>query len=193
MDQPWWVPAVQWTIWGIVMTVVMGWVAKSRLKTRSPSDLQQLIHPPSTLIIGVVVFLFFAGIAIVSNVFPNKTVTWWTTTIFVGFALLSIPMVADYFLARHHVSEEGLSYGRLTGRRGYLKWSDLSRVEYAPVMKWFRLETRSGDVARISAMLIGLPEFARLLLAHAPPQAIDAETFPILQATADGHPPAVWS
>jgi hypothetical protein len=72
MGQPWWVPAVQWTIWGIVMTVVMGWVAKSRLKTRSPSDLQQLIHPPSTLIIGVVVFLFFAGIAIVSNVFPKN-------------------------------------------------------------------------------------------------------------------------
>jgi len=152
-----------------------------------------LVHPPSTLIIGVVVFLFFAGIAIISNVFPNKTVTWWTTAGFVGFALLSLPLVADYFLGHHQLSEEGLSYGRLTGRRGYLKWTDLHRVKYAPTMKWFRLETQSGDVARISAMLIGLPGFARLLLSHAPPHAIDAKTLPILQATADGNPPSVWN
>ena len=102
-------------------------------------------------------------------------------------------MVADYCLGHHHLSEEGLSYGRLTGRRGYLRWADLRRVKYAPAMKWFRLETQSGDVARISAMLIGLPEFARLLLAHAPPHAIDGETLVILQATADGNPPSVWS
>jgi hypothetical protein len=175
------------------MALVMGWVARSRVKARPHSDPRRLVHPPSTLIIGIVVFLFFAGIAIISNVFPNKTVTWWTTTIFVGFALLSLPIVADYFLARHDVSEEGLSYGRLTGQRGYLKWSDLHRVKSAPVMKWFRLETQSGDVARISAMLRGLPEFARLLLARTPPHAIDAETLSILQATADGNPPPVWN
>jgi hypothetical protein len=169
----------------------MGWVAGSRFKTRPHPDSRRLVHPPSTLIIGVVVFLCFAGIAIISNVFPNKTVTWWTTAVFVGFALLSLPMVADYFLGHHHLSEEGLSYGRLTGRRGYLRWADLRRVKYAPAMKWFRLETQSGDVARISAMLIGLPEFARLLLSHAPPHAIDGETLVILQATADGNPPSV--
>ncbi len=76
MDQPWWGTVVQWTVWGIVMTLVMGWVARSRLKTRPHPDSRRLVHPPSTLIIGVVVFLFFAGIAIISNVFPNKTVTW---------------------------------------------------------------------------------------------------------------------
>jgi len=42
-------------------------------------------------------------------------------------------------------------------------------------------------------MLIGLPEFGRLLLSHAPPQVIDAKTLLILQATADGNPPSVWS
>src|SRR4029077_8628375 len=138
-------------------------------------------------------FLFFAGIAIISNVFPNRTVTWWTTAVFVGFALLSLAMVAAYFLGHHQVSGEGLSYGGLTGRRGYLKWADLRRVRYAPTMKWFRLETQSGDVARISVILIGFPEFARLLLSHAPPDAIDAETRLTLQATADGNPPSVWS
>jgi hypothetical protein len=117
----------------------------------------------------------------------------WTTAIFTGFALLSLPLIADDFLARHEVCEEGLSYSRLTGRRGYLKWSEPRRVRYAPAMKWFGLETASGDVARISAMLVGLPEFASLLLAHAPSQAIEADTSPILRATAAGQPPPVWN
>jgi hypothetical protein len=60
-------------------------------------------------------------------------------------------------------------------------------------MKWFRLERQTGKVARISAMLIGLPEFARVLLAHTPPGVIDAETLPILEATAALSPPSVWS
>ncbi len=192
MSQPWWAAAVQWAIWGVLMAVVMGWVARSRLKTRPRSDARRLAHPPSTLVIGLVTFVFFAGIAIISNVYANRTTTWWTTAIFVGFALLAVPMILDYFLARHEVSEDGLSYGRLSGPRGYLGWSELRRVRYAPVMKWFRLETRSGHVARISAMLIGLPEFARLVLAHAPPDAVDPETFEILEATASGNPPPVW-
>ena len=192
MNQQWWSPIVQWTIWGVLMAIVMGWVAKSRLKTRPSSDSRRLVHPPSTLIIGLVGFLFFAGIAVISNVFSNKTTTWWTTTIFVSFALLSLLMVADYFFARHNVSEEGLSYGRLTGSRGNLKWSEVSRVKYAATMKWFRIETQSGDVARVSAMLIGLPAFASLLLVHTSPGVIDPETLPILQSTAAGKPPPVW-
>src|SRR5689334_92168 len=105
MDQPWWGPAVQWTVWGILMALAMGWVARSRFKTRPDSDSQRLVHPPSTLIIGIVVFLFFAGIAIVSNVFPNRTVTWWTTAVFAGFALLSLAMVAAYFLGHRGGAE----------------------------------------------------------------------------------------
>jgi len=192
MRNEWWIHVIQWTLWGIVMALVMAWVARSRSKRRRGASALQLYHPPSTLIIGLVCLVFFAGIAILSNVYPNPTVTWWTTAVFVGFAAMAAPMIADYFLARHHVSEEGLSYGRLAGRRGYLRWSDLRRVRYAPVMKWFRLETTSGEVARISAMLVGLPRFARLLLDHAPPDAIEPGTLPVLLDTADGNPPSVW-
>jgi len=174
------------------MTLVMGWLARNRFKARPQSDAWRLVHSTSTLALGIVCFAFFAGIAVVSNVYPNRTTTWWTTTLFVGFALMAVPMIADYFLARHDVSESGISYGRLTGRRGNLKWSELRSVRYAPVMKWFRLESRSGQVARISAMLMGLPEFARLVLQHAPAEAIESSTKPILEATASGYPPPIW-
>ena len=192
MNQEWWGSIVQWGIWGILMTLIMGWVAKSRLKIRSPSDSRQLFHPSSTLVIGTVGFLLFASLAVISNVFPNETTTWWTTTIFIVFTAVSLTMVADYFLARHEVSEIGMNYGRLIGTRKNLKWSDIRRVNYAPSTKWFRIETQSGDVARISAMLIGLPEFATLLLAHTPHGVIDSKTLPILQETAAGNPPPVW-
>jgi hypothetical protein len=188
-----WEPILRWTLWGIVMALVMGWVAASRLRRRPTSDARRLVHPPSTLIIGLAGLVFFAGIAVLSNGYANRTTTWWTTATFTGFALLSVLLIADYVLARHQVSEDGLGYSRLTGRRGYLRWSELRRVRYVPAMKWFRLETASGDVARISVVLVGLPELASLLLAHAPATAVDADTASILQATAAGHPPSVWS
>ncbi len=192
MSQPWWVPVVQWTVWGIVITLVMGWVARSRNRPRSTAEGRQLAHPPSTLIIGLVGFSFFLGIAVISNVYPNKTTTLLTTSFFLGFAALSLPMIADFFLARHEVTDEGLNYGRITGRRGSLKWSQVSRLRYEPVMKWFKVETASGQVARVSAMLVGLPEFARTVLVYVPPTAIDAQTHAVLEATAAGNPPKVW-
>ncbi len=94
--------------------------------------------------------------------------------------------------ARQQPSEEGLRFRRLTGSRGYLRWSDLRRVNYTQAMKWFRLETRAGEVARVSAMPVGLREFARFLLRHAPPGAIDPETLPILKSTASCGSPPVW-
>jgi len=175
------------------MSLLMGWLAKSRLRARPTLDARRLAHPSSTFIIGAVCFLFFTGIAVVSNIFRNETTTWWTTAIFIGFAILSMTMVVDYFMANHRLSEDGLAYRTLLGTRKYLRWSDMREVRYASVPKWFRLETRSGDVARISALLMGLPEFAKLLLENAPAEAVESGTLRILQATAHGHPPSVWT
>lgn len=191
-DRAWWITAIQWSLWFVVMSFVMGWLNKSRHRSRPPSEQRRLVHPSSTLIIGLTCLFLFGGIAVVSNVFKNKTTTWWTTSLFVGFALLAVPMILDYFIARHTISEDGLAYKTITGASKYLRWSELRTVRYAPVMGWFRLETQSGDVARVSVMLMGLPEFARLVLAHAPVEAIDDETLPLLRATADGQPPYVW-
>jgi hypothetical protein len=181
-------------LWGLLMSLVMGWLSKRRFRARPTPDARRLAHPSSTLIMGLMCFVFFGGIAGVSNiVFPNRTTTWWTTSIFVGFALLSALMIIDYFMVKHQAAEDGLAYRKLVGTRKYLRWSDLCDVRYAPVLKWFRLETRSGDVARISVMLMGLPEFARLLLEEAPEDAVDSGTLRILQATAEGKPPSVWT
>ena len=193
MANAWWGTAIQWLIWFVLMALAMRWLAKSRHRVRPESQRRELAHPASTLVIGLVCFGLFAGLAIVSNVVSNKTVTWRTTALFVGFALLGVPIIADYFSARHKVSEQGMTYRTLTGVSKDLHWSELRSVQYAPGMKWFRLETQSGDVARISAMLMGLPEFARLLLEHTPKHVIENKTRPVLEATANGRPPSIWA
>ena len=183
---------LKWTLWAIIMSLIMGWVARSRRQHRPAGYARRLQHPLSTLIIGLVSFLFFAAIAVISNVFANATTTWLTTTVFVGFALLALPIVSDYFAARHEVSEEGLRYGRLFGAGGHIRWADLKSVRFSTAMKWFRLESQSGAVVRISVMLMGLPVFAQLLLVHTPPETIESNTLPVLQMTAEGNPPSVW-
>ena len=117
---------------------------------------------------------------------------WWATAILVAFTAGSSLLVLEYFRARHEVSETGLCYGPMFGSRGRIEWSELQSVRYAQVMKWFRLESRTGRVARLSAMLVGLPEFARILLDHAPDGVVDESTRPLLEATAKGQPPRVW-
>jgi hypothetical protein len=183
---------LQWMLWGLLMSLVMGWVARSRSRPTPAGSSQRLQHPTSTLVIGLACFLLFAAIAVISNVFANATTSWKTTTVFVGFALLALPILGDYFAARHEASEEGLRYGRLVGSGGYMPWTELKSVRFSEAMKWFRLESQSGKVVRLSVLLMGLPTFAQLVLAHAPPQSIEKNTLPVLQITAEGNPPSVW-
>lgn len=193
MAQDWWIPLVKSAFWVIAMTVVMGWVARSRFPKQPISDTGRLAHPVSTLVIGLVGVLFFGGIAVISNtVGKNKTTTVWTTLAFVAFALASVPMITDYFFVRHRVSERGMDYGRMFGQRGRFVWSDVKRVRYASTMKWFAIDLHSGPTVRISAMLMGLPEFARALLVHVPRSAIDDEAYMLLRETEEGRPPSVW-
>lgn len=176
------------------MSAIMGWVARSRMLASRESQEGRLKYPPSILVIGLAGLAFFLGLAILGNVLPlgGKTAPPLATTIFLGFATLAAVMTADYFLSRHFVTEEGIDYGRLTGRRGKFEWSEVIEVRYSESMKWFRLRGRSGAVARVSAMVIGLPEFARLVLAHVPADAIDPQTRDVLEATAAGNLPKVW-
>jgi Bacterial PH domain len=190
-DEAWWGTLLQWAVPSLVMTAVMGWAGRSRFHRQS-AHARRLAHPISTLVIGLVCLVLFAGPAVVSNVFPNPTVTWWTTSIFVGFTLLSVLVLSAFFLEGLEVSEDGLAFRNFVGVRRYLRWSDLRSVRYSPAMKWFRLETHAGTAARVSVMLTGLPEFARLLLHNAARGSIDSETFNVLGATAAGNPPSVW-
>jgi hypothetical protein len=191
-ERPWWSVALQWTVWFVLMTLVMGWLARSRTKPRAAAERNAMRHPVGLLICGLVGFGFFAALAVITLVTDNPTATGWVTAVFAFFALLSLPLVLMYVLERHQVTDQGLAWQSMLGRSGKLEWVNLERVRYNHGMKWFRLDTGSGEVVRISVMLMGLPEFAAALLEAAPLRAIDADTRQILRATVAGEPPSIW-
>jgi hypothetical protein len=59
-------------------------------------------------------------------------------------------------------------------------------------MGWFLLVKIDGETVRVSALLVGLPEFARIVLEEVRPAAIEATTRPVLEQTAAGFPPKLW-
>lgn len=180
-------------LWGASMTLIMGWLARSRKHRPRGAPAGLLIQPVATLIVGIVCSAFFLGLAIISNTIgKNSTTTLWTTLLFVGFALAGVPMISEYFLARHHVDQTGVQYGRMFGRGGSFRWSEVRRIRFSNSMKWFRLEMSSGVVVRISAMLIGLPEFATYVLAKVPSALIDEDAHQLLLQTRQGNLPRIW-
>lgn len=193
MQSSWWGPIIQWTIWGIAMTVVMGWLSRNRLKRRPPEQRVQLRHPWSTLLFGVIIFGFFAGIAVISNTIgKNQTTSLWTTAVFVLGACGGLCMIADHVLGRHVLTDRGMRYGKLFGARGEFDWADVVRVEYSTGWKWFRITTSQGTTVRVSAMLMGLPEFAHQVLSQVEPDRMSEQTAVLLRMTAQGDLPRIW-
>ncbi len=192
MNREWWEPILHWTLWGIAMTVVMGWIARSRTKLRPQGEQSMLKHPSSTLVLGLVCAVFFFALFVISNTIGrNDSVTVWTDLIFLGFTAMGLYVVGEYVVVRHRLTPEGIHYTPLLRRRGFIAWNEISIVDYAPVMKWFRLRTPAGVTVRISAMLLGLPEFARQVLAHIPADRFDVQTAALLRETAAGNLPRV--
>lgn len=153
----------------------------------------QLRHPLSTLVIGVISAAFFFWLAAVSfTTGRHPAATLGTTLCFIALGLMALPMVADYFFARHRLSDDAIDFGRRFGGRGVMRWADVRRVRFSPTMKWFVLEDAARHKARVSANLAGLPEFARLALAGVPPEAIDKKTHKLLVDASLGRRPRVW-
>ena len=190
-DRPWWTVALQWAAWGAVMTLVMGWLSRSR--TAAPQGAVGLLQQPrSTLVIGWVCTIFFAALAGLSRAFPGQNPTIWPTMVFLLFAAGGLVVVAEHHRGRHRLTPEGLHYGKMVGRGGLARWDEITRVRYSDTSKWFRLETADGRVIRVSVMLRGLPDFASAVLDHVPADSIDGRAQEILDTIRLGKLPSIW-
>ncbi len=189
-ERPWWAVALQWALWGGVMTLVMGWLARSRAVHGAPDGL--LRQPRSALFIGWACTLFFAALAGLSRAFPGRNPAAWPTLVFLFFAAGGLVLVAEYHRGRHRLTPEGLRYGKLLGRGGLARWDQVTRLGYSDAAKWFRLETSDGRVVRVSAMLTGLPDFASAALDHVPENAIEGRARQMLEAVRLGKLPSIW-
>ena len=153
----------------------------------------QLRLPITSPVIGALSAAFFFWLAAVSfTTGKHPAATLGTTLCFIVLGLMALPMVADYFFARHLLSDDAIDFGRRFGGRGVMRWSEVQRIRFSPTMKWFVLEDRSRRKARISASLNGLPEFARIALARTSPEALDPKTRRLLSEASLGRRPRVW-
>jgi len=187
---PTWVTGLQWTLWFIIMTVVMRWISRSRVA--ASGDGKVLSYPKALMIIGAIGQMFFIACAIGSAVSRGKDDPVWLPAAFLGFSCLSLPLIVTYFRTRYELEPGGMRYQSLLRAPSAIRWADVTKVSYSRGGGWFSVTTRGGTVVRLSAMLIGLPEFARALLAEVPASAIDAAAHPLIEQTAAGSPPRLW-
>jgi hypothetical protein len=187
---------------GLLTSLITGLIAASRkrrareagavaragvLGASAASDQPKpLQYPPLVLVIGTLALGMFAVAAVFSLVFDNGSGGPIVSAGFVALGVLGLLTIIEYARARYELTAGGLEFGRLFGPHGSLKWRDVTHLTYSKGMRWFRIETAAGDVARISSMLTGLPEFARAVLAHVPSYALDASTREILEGCVQG-------
>ena len=177
---------------GIFVALFMLWLSRARLRKRSPAERDILAYPPILLVFGIIYTFIFLGFAmLIFLTLPNGAEKWRLFSFFVALSLGGVPIITTSLFERHRVSAWGIEYSPLLGigAGGYLPWSEVRRVKFSRFMRWFILEGYDGTKIRISAMMMGLPEFARYLLAAVPPEAMDAKTLYLLRQTAYGSPP----
>lgn len=181
MNQPWWAYLLKSIIFSVLFFLLISWINRGLKRGRIDKESETLQHEKWIGILGAVGVIFFLGLAIISNtVGKNATTSIWSTAIFVGGAALSLPLIADYLFSRHSISKEGLHYGGMFGKRGFMEWESVQRVSISPSMCWFLLETSSGAKARISFLLEGLTHFANMILENVPRERIETEAFQLL-------------
>ena len=190
---PDWLPALaQSVFWIVSMALTTVWLARSRQRPLPASDPDRLRQPPAMLVVGIVGIVFCVGAMTAFTIWPDDSVTVWPYVFFGGFTLLPLYIVADYRNARHAVTEAGMEFGRPSGRRLAFRWDDVERIRYARSAGWFRIALHSGEVVRVSSMLMGLPVFADKVLRHVPAARIDPQARAMLEDAARGKLPSLW-
>jgi hypothetical protein len=141
MNQPWWIPLLKPILFSVLVYLCMT-VINRRLNRRWKDDESRTLrHQGWVPILGAVAVLFGFGLAIISNtVGKNASTNIWTTSIFVGFGLLGFPLIADYLFSRHRLTEEGIDYGGMFGKQGFMAWKSVQRVSVSQTMGWYVLE-----------------------------------------------------
>ncbi|MBX2976415.1 MAG: hypothetical protein KF721_09790 [Ignavibacteriaceae bacterium] len=122
-----------------------------------------LEYPRRILIIGILCTAFFLSITIISNVFPNETVTWKTTTTFIILSLLGVYIIIDCIASKYNVTSNNIRYRNLFFRTYQISWEEIDKVDYSRISNWFILKTRNNKRIRVSLLLKGIGEFKILL------------------------------
>ena len=177
----------------LALALASWWFARSR---SAPSALDApglMVYPTSVFVLSVVCLVLCGGLFAGSLIWPDPELehAWIIPALFSGFVAMSVWAVATCRNGRYVASPEGLRYVTWRGEEQLFRWGDLHRASYNRSMRWFVLEDVSGEKARVSAYMRGLPTFARYLLAHTPERVIAPRDLQLYRQVAMGFPPAL--
>jgi len=157
---------------GVVIMFVdprlMRWIERSRLRVRPASEARSLVQPRGLLAIGF-------GFLVAAAVF--------------GFALF------DWLASRVIASRASrVSADKWTQpQQCVFKFSARRRLWLSPCpLVGTDPDVPLGEKVRISSMLMGLPEFARMLLSHAPRARVSSAAHTMLQELAQNKLRPLW-
>lgn len=178
--------------WVAAMTLTMRWLARGRQRAAPAAVGGRVQHHAGFLVVGVFGTLFFVGVIVAASIWPDEGVNLLFHAFMSCFVLLGSYLVADWRFARHTVSEQGMDFGRPTGKRLAFRWNEVRAIRYGNLGRWFKIELQSGEMLRVSVAMAGLPAFADQVLRHVPAGRIERDTLRMLERTARGDLPAVW-
>lgn len=177
--------AIMWGTWAVVMSLVMGWLARRHLRKDTASNQHVLTYPLIFLIVGIACATFFLALTVFAlylRVFFLSPVIWFIP----AASCLGAVIIVMYVRVRHTIEPSGLRYQTLISGRGFIRWNDVSRVSYIQLSKQFFIYGTVGEGVGISIMLVSLPEFAHAVLQNVPPERIDANALNLLEQMAAG-------
>lgn len=122
-----------------------------------------LEYPQRILIIGILCTSFFLFVTVVSNLFPNETTSWKTTTIFIFFSLLGVYIIIDFMRSKFSVTSSVIIYKNLFFKTSEVSWNDIEEVDFSKINSCFILKTKDKKRIRVSLLLKGIGEFKILL------------------------------
>lgn len=123
----------------------------------------QLEYPRRILISGILCTSFFLIVTVVSNLFPNQTTTWETTTGFLFFSSLGVYIIIDFMRSKFSVTSSAIKYRNSFFKTTEVSWNDIEEVDFSRINSCFILKTRDKKRIRFSLLLQGIGEFKILL------------------------------
>lgn len=177
-------PALEMLL-GLVFSAGIAWAWRREAVRHNARELR---HPRLLLVVsaGMLPFLHFALVAV-----SRSVVDWTGVVVPLCFASIGAYLLLEFLTVRYEVKPDGFEYRTLAAGTGFAAWADIRSVRWSLLASWFRVELKSGDIVRVSVIILGLPALAQALLDHAG-RAVDPSARPTLEQTAGGKPPAPW-
>jgi hypothetical protein len=190
MGEPaWWIGALEKGAVALALVVVMGWLGRSRTTASSP-EARVLRYPRGIWWIGVVATAIFGGFATLMLFLATNGLR--LAAAFIPFIALGAYLVADYYATSFELMPDGFRFRLLHKGRGVVHWTQIERVEWSEIAKWWVIRTVHGDKIRLSAGLQGLPALATALLENVVAHRYTPKAHELMRETAAGRPPALY-